>query len=56
MDTLKLQDKSLWVKRPIFFKIVDIVKNRIQRGELKAGDKIRPKQYLNVEFNVSRTI
>ncbi|WP_169727698.1 GntR family transcriptional regulator [Acetobacterium malicum] len=56
MDTLKLQDKSLWVKRPEFLKIVDIVKNRIQSGELKAGDKIRPEQYLSVEFNVSRTM
>lgn len=56
MENLELHDKSLWEKRLEYLKIVDIIKNRIQSGELKAGDKIRPEQYLSVEFNVSQAV
>lgn len=55
MEVLKYEEMPLSYKKTDHIKVVDIIKNRIFRGEIKPGDRIQTENYLSIEFNVSKT-
>lgn len=54
MEVLKYEEMPFSYRKTDFIKVVDIIKNRIFRGDIKPGDKIQTETYLSVEFNVSK--
>lgn len=45
---------SQYHKRPDYLRVVDILKNRINRREIKPGENFRTESFLSTEFNVSQ--